>query len=70
MRPLPRLEVATLIKHGNRVAVDMDLNYSYCLDKLLTLRKSTAVLDPELQRRRTGGHHRRSHERMMRDANE
>jgi hypothetical protein len=54
-------------KHGNRTAVDMDLNYSYCLDKLLTLRKSTAVLDPELQRRRTGGHHRRSHERMMRD---
>jgi len=57
-------------KHGNRIAVDMDLNYSYCLDKLLTLRKSTAVLDPELQRRRTGGQHRRSHERMMRDTND
>lgn len=49
-------------ENGNRVP--MDMNYSYCLDKLLTLRKSTAVLDPELQRRRTGGQHRRHHERV------
>lgn len=49
-------------ENGNRVP--MDMQYSYCLDKLLTLRKSTAVLDPELQRRRTGGQHRRNHERM------
>lgn len=51
-------------KNGNRVP--MDMQYSYCLDKLLTLRKSTAVLDPELQRRRTGGQHRRHQGRSLR----
>lgn len=43
-------------ENGSRVP--MDMTYSYCLDKLLTLQKSTAVLNPELQRRRTGGHRR------------
>lgn len=36
----------------------LDVHYSYCLEKLLTLRKSTAVLSPELQRRRTSSHRR------------
>jgi hypothetical protein len=47
----------------NGARVPMDMTYSFCLDKLLTLRKSTAILNPELQRRRTGGHRRSGNER-------
>jgi hypothetical protein len=47
----------------NGTRVPMDMTYSFCLDKLLTLRKSTSNLNPELQRRRTGGHRRHGHER-------
>jgi hypothetical protein len=51
----------------NGTRVPMDMTYSFCLDKLLTLRKSTANLTPELQRRRTGGQRRHGHERTRSD---
>jgi LMBR1-like membrane protein len=46
----------------------MDHHYARCVDKLLTLRKATAVLTPELQRRRTTGQRRQeSHSAAVTD---
>jgi hypothetical protein len=50
-------------REENGTREPMDMTYAFCLNKLLTLRKSTANLNPELQRRRTGGHRRHGNER-------
>mmetsp|Transcript_30818 Transcript_30818/g.50907 ORF Transcript_30818/g.50907 Transcript_30818/m.50907 type:complete len:619 (+) Transcript_30818:250-2106(+) len=48
-------------ENGSRL-LPMDGHYARCVDKLLTSRKTTAVLSPELQRRRTTGGHNRRHD--------
>lgn len=54
-------------QNGSRMRT-LDHHYARCVDKLLTLRKTTAVLSPELQRRRTTGQRRQeSHSAAVSD---
>lgn len=54
-------------ENGNRM-LPMDPHYARCVDKLLMLRNATAVLSPELQRRRTTGQRRQeSHSAAVTD---
>ena len=48
-------KVATRIGNSEESRVTIDSYYARCVDKLLTARKSTATLSPEMQRRRTVG---------------
>lgn len=48
----------------------MDLSYAACLDQLLVLRKSTATLSPELQRRRASCHRRNDDNENDNDEND
>jgi hypothetical protein len=51
-------------ENGRRM-LPMDPHYARCVDSLLSLRKSTSVLSPELQRRRTGGGSNRRHDEAV-----
>ena len=55
-------------ENSNRL-LPMDPHYARCVDMLLTLRKTTALLSPELQRRRTTGQ-RRLEDYSVEDAEE